>query len=366
MSGHLIETLEGVFATRFGLPGAVATGLGRSAIYVVMETIGVRGARVLVPDFVCQQVLQAVELAGGIPVFYPVPLDLAVRPEDFAAVIAPEARAALFVHYFGIPQPHLPELIRISRQRGIAVVEDCALALLTPTEGGLCGTLGDFSAFSFTKSNWCFGGGMAAARDAGAVTALRRRAAALLQRDDEFCRRYGCLSEQDFAANRPGEATAAAERGYQLQQEFALQDPRFAHENFFDAAPVNLAMSPAAAERAAEILQTEAECAAQRRGVIEGLLEKCQHVPSAERGEVRLLGKGRNGSYLVLLDEKGRAGQRIELAHAQGVTLRPAWCNDQRGVQTTAHRQKLLFLEVHPQMSPAEIAAVAKVLNSGS
>ncbi len=354
-----IGALEEGFAERYGIAGAVATGSGRAAIYLAMEAIEVRGQRVLVPDFVCEQVLKAIKLAGGMPSFYPVPLDLMVRPEEFCASIPPDTQAALLIHYFGLPQRHVRELVGICRARGITLVEDCALALLTEADGGLCGAAGDYATFSFTKNQWCYGGGMAIARNTQDLAKVRILAGDRLVRDDLFCDRYGRLSELDFAANRPSLAHAAMQQGCALQNKFARTDTRFTHDNFFDAAPADLAMSPRAAARATEIVRAESACRQQRLRAAMEIVQLCGLSAGGPEGGTDLLGMAGNGSYLVFCDREAQAPDRIGRAGAEGITIRPAWCDYQSGVPKTAHSQRLMVIEVHPETDAQEAERIA-------
>jgi len=351
-TGTPIEALEGRFAELYGAPGAVATGFGRGAIYLALAAIGVRGRRVLLPDLICRQVVRAVERAGGIPAYFPVPLDLAVRPEEFRAALPADAAVAILVHYFGMPQSEIAALVAICRERQIPTIEDCALALLTPAPGGLCGTFGDFATFSFTKSDWCYGGGMVVGREATTVDKMRRIRDEQFAGDDAFCERYGRLSEIDYAANRPSLAQAMALKGHNLQALFAAEDQRFATENFFDAAPEHLRMSQQAAIRAWQIVDGQ-DAVAARRQVILAQLETGRKVIGAGNG------------FLVLDLGGSRARGWAETAAARGITLRQVWSAYQTEVPQTQHAERVLVLEFHPELEPAEIATITNWLAGG-
>ena len=125
-----VEKLEREFAAWLGVTGGVATGFGRSALALALEALSVRGGGdVLVPDFICAQVPEAVRRAGGRPVFYRVGRALRVNPAEFEAACTPQTRAAIVAHYFGRLLPEIRGLGEICRARGVALVEDCALAL---------------------------------------------------------------------------------------------------------------------------------------------------------------------------------------------------------------------------------------------
>ncbi|HEV8385306.1 MAG TPA: DegT/DnrJ/EryC1/StrS family aminotransferase, partial [Candidatus Acidoferrales bacterium] len=156
-----VENLEREFAARHGFAGAVAAGFGRTALRLALEAAEVRGGEVLVPNFVCTQVCGAVRQAGATPVYFSVSRELRVAPDAFRAAITANTRAAIAVYYFGRPLPSMALLAQICRERGIPLMEDCALALGCAGAG----KQGSAAVFSFTKSDWCWGGGLMATRE---------------------------------------------------------------------------------------------------------------------------------------------------------------------------------------------------------
>lgn len=352
-----IEKLERDFAGRWGAPGAVATGFGRGAVYLALEAIGVRDADVLVPDFICAQVLHAIERAGAKPVFYPMPLDLAAEPATIKAAATQRTRAAILVHYFGAPQPRIRELAHACAELGICALEDCSLALLARHPQGLCGTFGDYAAFSFTKNNWCDGGGVAVARSSASIAAMRRIRNAKFSPDAALCTAYGRLCALDFEANLPSRCSQAAARGMALQAQLARSDARFAVDNFFDAAPCTVEMSPQAAERAVEILRSEEGNAEKRRGLYQ---EICASLPTTRKvhGIAALPAASSNGSFVVLQFPAGDAKQVVAAAAESRITLRAVWPAYQHAVPRTGHADQLATLEVHPELTASEMAQI--------
>lgn len=76
------------------------------------------------------------------------PGTLNVSPEAFQALISDRTKALYLVHHGGVPADMEP-IMRIARQHGIRVVEDCAHALGARYHGRSPGTLGDFGCWSF-------------------------------------------------------------------------------------------------------------------------------------------------------------------------------------------------------------------------
>jgi dTDP-4-amino-4,6-dideoxygalactose transaminase len=98
------------------------------------------------------------------------------------------------IHYAGWPQP-MPELVSLCRARGMLLVEDCALALLSDMHGRALGTFGDWSVFCLYKTLPLPNGALLIQngprleslerlrlRDAGPASVLGRTAELLVQR----------------------------------------------------------------------------------------------------------------------------------------------------------------------------------------
>ena len=72
----------------------------RHALVEAFRLAGCKGAEILLPEFICRDVLGAVNAAGATPRYYPVNEQL--QPVHLEG--AKGAKAVLAVNYFGIPQ----------------------------------------------------------------------------------------------------------------------------------------------------------------------------------------------------------------------------------------------------------------------
>jgi dTDP-4-amino-4,6-dideoxygalactose transaminase len=349
-----VAQFEREFAARLGRPGAVATGFGRGALLLALEAAGVQGREVLLPDFICPQVVEAARTAGARPVAYPVPASLTVEPETITRALTSDTRAAVLVHYFGCAQPHTPEIARLLHARGIILVEDCALALRARHAAGPCGSFGDFAVFSFTKDNWCYGGGVATARHAEDVASMRARREESFTAHDRLCWAYGLLRWLDFACNRPTQCTAAENLGRQLQRLLATHEPRLACDNFFDAGLMHARMPAFAAARARQILRRADQTAAWRcaaaarlRGfwpaahAATGLALHPVSLPTPEKED--------DGAFLVFSSVEGPGSACIARAARHAITLRTAW---PASAACATWQERLCYLELSPDIGP--------------
>jgi len=72
----------------------------------------------------------------------------------------PETRAVLVIHEWGIPHPDSAAIAQACRERGWALIEDCAHALVTALWAGEVGRYGDWSIYSLPKFTSIPSGGL--------------------------------------------------------------------------------------------------------------------------------------------------------------------------------------------------------------
>lgn len=124
------------YARRALVEGLRAAGLGL-------------GARVLLPEFICREVLSSISAVGAEPVFYPVGKDLSPCSSP---ALWPEASAVVAVDYFGFPQDLEPFRIYCARTEAV-LIEDNAHGLFSRDGEGLpLGTRADMGLFSLRKT----------------------------------------------------------------------------------------------------------------------------------------------------------------------------------------------------------------------
>jgi len=123
---------------------------GRHALLAGLAITGIqKGDHILVPGFICRDLLAAIHAIGAIPVFYPVSrnLQVAIPPASL-----PIAQVALAVNYFGFPQDLTP-FEEYCDRTGAILIEDNAHGLFSHDEiGRLLGTRGDIGIFSLRKT----------------------------------------------------------------------------------------------------------------------------------------------------------------------------------------------------------------------
>lgn len=138
---------------RFLPPGRTSFfGYGRQALAEGLLRLRIdRGDEVLLPGFVCRDVLASLAAVGAIPRFYDVNEALQIELPSLIAAATTRTRAALVVNYFGFPQP-LKALKDWCTTRGVAVVEDNAHGFLSEDGSMPLGLRGDLGVFSLRKT----------------------------------------------------------------------------------------------------------------------------------------------------------------------------------------------------------------------
>jgi perosamine synthetase len=125
----------------------------RNALWHLIRALRVEEAEsVLVPSYNCGAELDAVVKAAARVRFYRVGRSARIDVDELRKAIEPLTRAMVLTHYFGFPQPELPEIVELCRERGVFLIEDCAPALYSTHRGRPVGTFGDAGVFSLFKT----------------------------------------------------------------------------------------------------------------------------------------------------------------------------------------------------------------------
>lgn len=147
------KAFEAEFAARLdpaGRAACVSVSSCMAALHLACYQLGLRpGDEVIVPALTHVATVHAVEWTGARPIFADCERATGnVCPEAIERAITPRTRAVAVVHFAGIPCA-MQEIAGLAARRGLAVIEDCALALGTRVGGVHAGLFGDAGCFSF-------------------------------------------------------------------------------------------------------------------------------------------------------------------------------------------------------------------------
>lgn len=167
--GPKARAVEETWAKRLGVAHCVAVSSCTAALEIAYRHVGVAGKEVIVPTNTFVATANAVIAAGGEPVFCDMNADdWCLDVDDALARVTPKTAAIVVVHIGGFVNPGVERLRRECRERGLALIEDCAHAHGAKMGDREAGALGDIGCFSFypTKVLTSGTGGLLATNDA--------------------------------------------------------------------------------------------------------------------------------------------------------------------------------------------------------
>ncbi len=186
--GPQVAEFEARFAALCGSRYAVGVNSGTDALVFALRACGVGpGDEVITAPNSFVASATCIRLLGARPVFVDVGADYLLDVERIEAAITPRTKAILPVHLTG-RAANMTAIRAIAERRGLAIVEDCAQAILAEHRGrrvGSLGTVGCFSLHPLKTLNACGDGGMLVTDDPAIYErALILRNVGLRTRDD--------------------------------------------------------------------------------------------------------------------------------------------------------------------------------------
>ncbi|MBN1106863.1 MAG: DegT/DnrJ/EryC1/StrS family aminotransferase [Deltaproteobacteria bacterium] len=148
--GPRATEFEKAFAAFTGAAHAVSVSSCTAALHLAYFYLGIGpGDEVIVPAQTHTATAHAVELCGAKPVFVDSEGETGnIDIEEMKEKISDKTKAISVVHYLGMPVD-MSRVCETAKQRGLFVVEDCALAIGTYFHGIHAGLHGDVGCFSF-------------------------------------------------------------------------------------------------------------------------------------------------------------------------------------------------------------------------
>mgnify|MGYP001566083837 FL=1 len=148
-----VEKFEKEFAAFHGRKYGLMTPNCTTAIHLLLTALDVKaGDEVIVPDCTWMASIAPAVLLGATPIFCDIdPVNWCLDPSSVRENITPKTKAIIVVDLYG-NMPHLDELLKISKEYGIPLVEDSAEALGSKYKGIRAGKFGVGSVFSFHRT----------------------------------------------------------------------------------------------------------------------------------------------------------------------------------------------------------------------
>lgn len=200
---------ESALAAHLGSRHAVATSSGTAALRTALAALSIGcGDEVIVPAYTFIATVNAVVVAGAVPVFAEIDDTLGLDPTDLEAKISERTAAIIPVHLENVACD-LDPVMEICRARDLAVLEDAAQSMGATYHGRALGTFGDAGIFSLQlEKNVTSGEGGAVVTD---DEALFMRIARYQDQGGQFVTSHGGGRGSELAEPFVGENLRMAE-----------------------------------------------------------------------------------------------------------------------------------------------------------
>jgi UDP-4-amino-4-deoxy-L-arabinose-oxoglutarate aminotransferase len=169
--GEHVRELERECARYLSTADAVAVGSGTAALILALRALQLtEGAEIILPTYVCRNVVEAVITVGCSPVLCDVGDTWNVTVELVGRAMSRRTGAIIIVHTFGIPVD-----TQRFQQFGVPIVDDACQAFGASLGGHMSGTVGEVGVFSFhaTKCLTTGEGGLAVSNNRQLVERMR-------------------------------------------------------------------------------------------------------------------------------------------------------------------------------------------------
>jgi len=143
------KTFEQEFSSYLGVRHTHFCASGTAADSLSLACCGIGyGDEVIVPPYTFIAPIEAVLLAGAVPVFAEIDETLCLSPEGIEKAITPRTKAVLLIQVFG-SMARMDEIVDVCEKHNLVLIEDAAPALGGSYKGKMLGNFGKMSAFSF-------------------------------------------------------------------------------------------------------------------------------------------------------------------------------------------------------------------------
>jgi 8-amino-3,8-dideoxy-alpha-D-manno-octulosonate transaminase len=168
------RTFETELSERIGVQYSHLCSSGTAALSISLAACGVGvGDEIIVPPFTFIATVEAILLAGAVPVFGEIDETLCLDPDRLEAVLTPRTKAVLPVHMCGA-MARIDAIKTFCDHKGLVLIEDACQAFGGSFNGRALGTFGQAGCFSFdaVKTITCGEGGAVVTDDRETYTRM--------------------------------------------------------------------------------------------------------------------------------------------------------------------------------------------------
>ena len=149
-NGPILKKFESKISNFIGTKFAMGVGSATQALHLSMRAIDIKpDDEIIVPTFTFVASANAAIYCGAKPNFVDIDKDtFNIDPNKIREKINKKTKAIVTVHYGG-QSCDMDEILEISKQKGVKIIEDCAHALGATYKNKKCGNFGLTGCFSF-------------------------------------------------------------------------------------------------------------------------------------------------------------------------------------------------------------------------
>ncbi len=167
--GEKTKEFESTFSAYHDSVNCTAVSSATAALHMSLLALGIKaGDEVIIPALTFVADINVVRMVGATPILADCESyeDWNISAQSIEKVITPKTKAVIVVHFAGYPC-QMDEIVTLCKERGIALIEDCAHTPGAKYKGQSVGTFGAYGCFSFfTNKNLSVGeGGMLTTKD---------------------------------------------------------------------------------------------------------------------------------------------------------------------------------------------------------
>lgn len=176
--GKEVKEFEEAISRYLGVRYAVGVASGTDALKIALQALDIGlGDEVITTPFTFIATGESIHQAGAKQVFADIdPKTLNISPQEIKKKISSKTKAIIPVHLYGQPA-EMDEIISLTRNKRISIIEDCAQAMGAGYKGKKAGAIGTVGCFSFFpgKNLGCYGdGGLVTTNDENVAERARK------------------------------------------------------------------------------------------------------------------------------------------------------------------------------------------------
>lgn len=339
------------------------THQGRVAVALALKLWNVgSGDEVLVPAYNCGSEIDPILTAGATAIMYRINGAGCIDEADLYSRITPRTKVVYVTHYFGWPQK-IAGLALLCRNRGIRLLEDCALSLFSADGDCPLGASGDAAVYSFPKT--------LGVPDGGALVFAGSTTESVVCRRPVMRRTLRCLMslmKRRLRYSLPcfgGGVPLVSEQNAQLNNRGTGEFPDMPESYYFERATADWCISRATRALLPSVSPISVvSCRRDNFLTLQGEISRWLHF----RCMFESMPPGVCPLGFPLLVARRRAC--LDHLAKAGIAAFPWWEGYHRGLDWAEYpearqlKDHVLVLPVHQQLGPAHMRYIARVLRA--